>query len=604
VAVRAGKISGRNITLEFDVSDTGIGIKQEKCYYLFEAFAQADGSTTRKYGGTGLGLAICRNIVKMMNGSISVESDEGQGSKFMFNVELEKEFGSQLFSSKALEKVKNLSTLVVENNRSLQKAVKRMLESFGFVAGIAETGQAALSVLEFNMSFDETPLGLMLIDAELPDMSGVELARKIHEKAGELSPRIILMGGAPSAINSSFSDYDYDINFIPKPVKPSVLFDKVMDIFGDNVSVSDEKVEKNSVQDVFKGMSVLLVEDNPVNQMVAKEMLSIGGVSVSIAENGLEAVALLEKNSFDAVLMDIQMPEMDGFEATSIIRNKLGLQDIPIIAMTAHAMQGDKEKCLDAGMNYYIAKPIDNKTLFGTLAKCKAEHALQKNDNYASDFTLVDCEVPYRLDGINVNEGIGRMEGNIDKYFEIVDQFCSHFRTTPELIRNALGNNDGDSIKSLVHSIKGAAGNISADTVREIAELMEKAYSSEDFDLIEKLTFNMEDAIERLILSIELVLPRPEIIIDNPLTNDDFNPEIFKKLVQKLDMSLEEYDPADSRIHFDEVQKYFTTSLNVSGLKGLWRKLETSIYVYQFDEARGYISEIKSLLEEMLEESA
>ncbi len=348
--------------IRFSVKDTGIGIPSEKQHLLFQSFTQVDGSSTRRYGGTGLGLAISKQLVELMGGSIGFDSYPGAGSEFWFEVTLSKNLASRshLFSVD----VKDLPVLVVDDNAVNRDILCRMLESFGCRPLSAASSQEALTILQKKL-IEGDPVRLGVIDFQMPEENGRELAQKIKANPALRQTALMLLtsvgtrGDAAMARETGFSAY------LHKPVKQSQLLDAISAIVG-RQSLSEDSaasplITRHWLEEVRRTGTILLAEDNPVNQAVAEAILSRAGYTVVTVENGREAVEVLSERNFDLVLMDVQMPEMDGLVATAEIRRLPGIKSkTPVIAMTAHALSGDREKCLEAGMDDYITKPLNS----------------------------------------------------------------------------------------------------------------------------------------------------------------------------------------------------------------------------------------------------
>ncbi|GIU43186.1 response regulator [Shewanella algidipiscicola] len=352
------------ITLKFWVRDTGIGISKEQQESLFDAFAQADGSTTRKYGGTGLGLSISKHLVSMMGGTMQVQSELGVGSTFSFTISFEIAAEAEVKPLVVPEVLGNLKTLVVDDNPTALQIYSSVLRDFHFNVETASSGAEALYKLERD------PVDLLLVDWMMPEMDGVEVVRELDIMVadGRLPKRPVIIMMTAYASDPLKEDLD-ELNIyamLQKPFKASALFDEIIGAFIDQPKLAPlpepPKLGNNQASGV-----ILLVEDNFINQQVATELLKSAGYEVDVAENGQLAIERVEKRRYDAVLMDIQMPVMDGLTATKLLRERYSAQQLPIIAMTAHAMSGDREKSLAAGMNAHITKPIVLNELFDTL---------------------------------------------------------------------------------------------------------------------------------------------------------------------------------------------------------------------------------------------
>ncbi len=390
ISVSKKSDQGNIIELLFCVRDTGIGIDPELTRgdnkALFDAFAQADGSTTRKYGGTGLGLAICKKITRIMGGNIWVTSEPGEGSSFYFSALFNKVVDDSIKtvnSVASISKIKILLICEIEKNREI---LSSYIKSFGFYAEIAESASKGLLVYERGLlgsGFD-----LVLIDIKLTGQDGITVAERIKKNFVKEPPAVIIItargrkGDRERIQNAGVDDT------IASPVIQSKLYDAIMCILGDRVSsgMIDPDTDR-SFSGTVSGLRLLLVEDNEINRMVATEMLANENISCEHAANGMVALEKLKKERFDLVLMDIQMPEMDGVEATRKLRKELNLSDLPVIAMTAHAMSGDRERFIAAGMNDYITKPINRKELIATIKKNIIKEGSDTHDTH-------DLELP------------------------------------------------------------------------------------------------------------------------------------------------------------------------------------------------------------------
>jgi CheY-like chemotaxis protein len=356
--------------LLFSIKDSGIGIDPALHEKLFDAFSQADGSTTRKYGGTGLGLTICKKIVHMMGGEIWVESTPGKGSRFSFTARFKTPPQETVSTRYPLpEALGHLKVLLVEDNLSTSGVLSRFLSSFGLSVEIADSAEKALEIYE--KSIDGSHFGLILMDVMLPGMDGVTASEKIlNTPRGIKAPPIIIISASSDDQSIQRSRKLGISSYLVKPIKQSHLYDTIMEVLGVGMALPHRTVVATAfIPKKYSDLLILLVEDNFINQMVAMEILSTAEISVDTANNGLEAVKMVQEKRYHAVLMDLQMPEMDGLEATETIRKKLKMTDLPIIAMTANAMQEDREKCMAAGMNDYVPKPIESENLFSVLEK-------------------------------------------------------------------------------------------------------------------------------------------------------------------------------------------------------------------------------------------
>jgi two-component system, sensor histidine kinase and response regulator len=490
-------------TLCFHVKDTGIGISRENLDIIFSAFSQVDGNMTRKYGGTGLGLAICKNLADAMSGEIQVKSEPGKGSTFSLIVTFEKPEASPGFSYLLDTDFKGKRVLVADDNTNCRKILTRMMASFGFQVTEADSGGDALRLFQEKAGTD-TPFELLVIDWKMPSPDGLDVSKTIRRDPRFTSVPIILISGFVSRLDIS-RVVDIGINmFLVKPVKLSVLFDALMQVFGKKPM--DERFgPKGVMSDVqgypvnLKGANILVAEDNEINQEVVLKLLTEEGITADIAVSGKDALKAMKNTAYDVILMDIQMPEMDGYEATKRIREyesglktrftgtnrihsaSLLIPRVPIIAMTAHALRGDREKCLAAGMDDYISKPVDPDQLFFVLEKW-----IGRSQN-ADDTEPMVCKLPppllrpdapdalLSLAGVDISEALQRLRGDMSLFKKILKQFVTKWTGLPEELNQTLTAGDLTRLRHLAHTLKGTAGNISAKRVQAAAGELEKA---------------------------------------------------------------------------------------------------------------------------------
>jgi two-component system sensor histidine kinase/response regulator len=481
VKVERVEVPGEKVNLRFSVSDTGIGISEDEMATLFNPFTQADGSTTRRFGGSGLGLTICKRLVNMMGGHIQVESEPGKGSVFSLVLAFDRQPEVVADQIPTPAELCGMRVLVVDDNETSQEILLAILESQSFDAFAVGSGEEALDELVSEQP--KRPYHLVLLDWRMPGLDGIETALKIDREwrlSGRIPKIIMVTAFGSEEIRSRAEEIGLD-GFLSKPVQPSFLLDTIMDVFGTTgprISKTAQTTAQKAMEaGNIRGASILIAEDNEINQQVAKEILEYAGATVKIVWNGREAVEALNDAEFDAVLMDIQMLEMDGFEATRVIRSDGRYKDLPIIAMTAHAMTGDREKCLQEGMNDHITKPIDSVALIGTivkwLPKCR-EDSTDPLPAFAKEPRDADGELPETLPGIDLKRALGRLEGNGALLINLLLRFGRHYAGEVKKIRGAWNSGEKATARFHCHTLKGVAANIGAGDLSHMADRLEK----------------------------------------------------------------------------------------------------------------------------------
>jgi PAS domain S-box-containing protein len=522
--VLSAKVSVRSddkVTLQFSMRDTGIGMTAEQQNKLFQAFSQADTSTTRKYGGTGLGLTISKRLVNMMGGEIWTESESGQGTTFHFTADfgLGKETVKKHFEPSP--DLRGLKVLVVDDNATSREILQDILESFSFEVHLSASGKEALE--EIERADNDEAFELVIMDWKMPGMDGIEASRRIknHQKLTQIPAIVLVTAYGREEVMRQADEIGLE-GFLLKPVNSSVLFDAIMQALGKEVQVVSQagrpKEQGAEELNTISGVRVLLVEDNEINQQVAQEILQGAGIIVTVANNGQEGVDAARQNEYDAILMDIQMPVMDGYAATHAIRNlKSEIRNVPILAMTAHAMAGDEQKSLDAGMNGHVTKPIDPDQLFAALqewikpdAGWAAVQASPVPDvRPESVQATMDAEkLPESLPGFDLAAGLTRLGGNKKLYRKLLLDFGAKYTGVAAEIGEALEAKDLNQAHSLVHNLKGLAGNLEASELQSAAIEMEKLVKDASPEVFSEEQLNqkymdLENAVNNALESVQ-----------------------------------------------------------------------------------------------------
>ncbi len=463
-----------SVRLRFEVKDTGVGLTEAQRKKLFSAFTQADTSTTRKYGGTGLGLTISKRLVEMMDGEIGVDSEPGVGSTFYFAAR----FGLQAEQQEpraANTGALGLRVLVVDDNASAREIFLSMLGSLKCKASAVGSGAAAIEALARAQQEGEA-YGLVLMDWHMQGMDGLEAIKRIRANAELSSTPAFVMVTAYSRDELLQRAQDVRIDgLLTKPVSPSTLLDTILTVFGKEIVHRPRKQQRQAdyqlAENAVRGAYLLLVDDNEVNQELAQEILQGAGVRLDIAGDGLQALQKIAQTDYDGVLMDCQMPVMDGFEATRKLREDARFAGLPVIAMTANAMVGDKEKCLEAGMNDFVAKPIDVGQLFATLARWIKPKALP--DAPAVAAAAAKPENMPDIPGLEISQALQRVGGNAALLRKLILRFHETQADVMARIDAAITCQDIDTATREAHTAKGLAGNIGATALFEYAAAVE-----------------------------------------------------------------------------------------------------------------------------------
>ncbi len=483
IAIETVSQQQNEVELKFTVTDTGIGIDPDKSQELFDEFSQADESTTRKYGGTGLGLAICKQLTQLMGGEIWVESRGiGTGSSFTFTVKCGVgEKANKEATVKLQQVAQGVHTLVVDDNESSLQILSETLRALGFSVECASNGKDAVDMVA--QAAETNPFKVVLMDWKMPQMDGVAASRAIQQLPCNEHPKIIMVTAyGREEVLREIQSMKLD-GLLIKPVTPSTLLDTLSYSLGVQTATAINTEIDNTRPDLHDiyGAEILLVEDHPINSEFVTEFLESEGMIVDWVENGQQALEKVQKKEFDIVLMDIQMPVMDGLTATKKIRELSAEMDnpyyskLPIVAMTAHALAGDLEKSLAAGMNAHITKPINPDEVLQVLKKWVKPTGERAQQFQAQKQQQEDEQVDFSiLKGIRYREGLKRIANNQTKYITALAQFEQRFAETPREIRKLVQQREIVQAESLCHALKGVAGTIAAMRIFELSSLVDK----------------------------------------------------------------------------------------------------------------------------------
>ncbi|MCX6145812.1 MAG: PAS domain S-box protein [Candidatus Kapabacteria bacterium] len=585
ISVRLLERTEAKYNIEFRVQDTGIGMSPEQCLKMFKEFSQADESTTRKYGGTGLGLAISKKLVNMMGGDIRVESELGLGSQFIFNCEFGISDHQRVRDFLPAIDLRGMKVLVCDDSNTSLDILTQALESFTFKVTTTNRAKDAIKLLEENK---DEPYELILMDWNMPEMDGLKASEIIkNDKNISKIPMIIMVTAyGREELMHKAEEIKLD-GFLVKPVNYSLLFDTIMQVFGKEVKRESKNTQKSDLYLDYlmklKGSRILLTEDNEINQQVATELLESVGFIVEIASNGQIAIDKVSNSGipskYDIVLMDLQMPILDGYNATIGIRKMQEYNSLPIVAMTADAMSGVREKCIEIGMMDFVTKPISPEEVFKALIKWIKPKTkfVGKTEKIVSNSIVKEVEIPL-LNGINIKEGLSRVAGNKKLLLKIIKSFYeSNLNFSEELIKE-FESGDKESYIRLLHTIKGVSGNIGASELHKASTEFEK-------ELIEDKVI---DIYSRLVQFEEVLLPLlAEIkgnLIDveeteNQVTNQSIDIDKIKKLLSEL-IELLKNDDFEASSKLDEI-----TSISGNFSKLEFIKIKKAVEDYESEKA-------------------
>ncbi|HET9265012.1 MAG TPA: response regulator [Vicinamibacterales bacterium] len=570
------------VRLRFSVRDTGVGMTQDQAARLFQPFTQADMSTTRKHGGTGLGLTISRRLVELMGGEIWLESQPGAGTTFQFTVSL----GVAPAVKRVVpERLDRLRALVVDDNPTAREILQESLGAVARTVDAVASGKEAIAAIRQQDPID--PYDVVFMDWRMPGMDGLEASR--HIKSDETlahTPAIVLVTAfGRDEVREEAERLQLD-GFLVKPVTKSMLVDTLVTVFveaGDQVEALQDRAEPRRLH----GARILLTEDNEINQQIAIELLEEAGAVVEVANHGREAVERLTAGAgsprIDLVLMDLQMPEMDGFQATARIRADPRFGALPIVAMTAHATTEERQRCLAAGMNDHISKPIDPDQLIATVSRFYAAAAPgAPTDRPAHE----DERLPH-IEELDVPAGLARVGGKLRLYRSLLRQFVEQQGDAVAGIARALARHDRALARRIAHSLRGVAGNLGATRVQSAAARLEAAiHDDEPVAAIDAATAAVSEALLPLLARVRAVTETVEVQTTprGAPAPAPVDPAQAREAAARLAQLLSDFDPAASEF----------LAANEAALRSFfeadaWPRFEALVQGYAFDEARAQL---------------
>jgi two-component system sensor histidine kinase/response regulator len=588
--------TGEKVQLKFAVHDTGIGMTKEQAAKLFQPFTQADMSTTRKHGGTGLGLTICLRLVELMGGRIWLESEPGTGSTFYFTVWLG--VGEAKGSGKLIpEKLAQLRVLVVDDNPTAREILQEPLSNLTSRVDTVASGKEAIAALQKHDATDA--YDIVFMDWRMPGMDGLQTSRYIKSDETLSHPPAIVLVTAfgREEVREEAERLQLD-GFLVKPVTKSMIVDTLVNVFA--APGEDTAAAQAGEETRLRGARILLAEDNDINQQIAVELLEGAGATVRIANNGREAVDTLSNGPqpppFDMVLMDLQMPEMDGYQATARLRADTRFSALPIIAMTAHATIEERQRCLAAGMVDHISKPIDPALLYEIVGRVfKSSAAVDASPRQLppgeepadSRGRLQPDNIPV-MTGLDTKDGLGRVGGNRKLYLKLLRQFVEQQGPVVGQITGALASGDTALAERLAHTLKGVAGNLGAKLVQTASGALEKLVRDKaKTDEIETAKQQVTAALDPLVEQLKAALGSMTMETPAPtVTPSAANPAQSRETATQLSKLLSEFDPGAA----DFIES------NQAALRPLfagdtWSQFEKLVQGYAFADAQAQLEQ-------------
>ncbi|MBV1909704.1 MAG: DUF4154 domain-containing protein [Kangiellaceae bacterium] len=594
ISITPTVVKNNNMTLAFSVKDTGIGMEDSSLEKLFKPFTQADSSTTRKFGGTGLGLAICKSLINKMGGEINATSHPKKGSEFTFHINLKSaSVTSEIESQKSKLKLAEKHFLIVEHHPLASQSLRKCLELFSLNVQVTEM----FSIEDIPDEISKHQYDLVFIDNKQDEKQVNSLQTYFQQLEGVNI--VQLRSNYDVSQSQNYSELQSNSTILTKPITPSSVFNCLMDFYGKNekkkLLIETQRRRKSNLESNkinLKGIRILLVDDNEINREIACEILAQAGVVVEMAGNGREGVEKVLEGDFDCVLMDIQMPIMDGYQATEIIRTTHNMDELPIIAMTANAMSGDKEKCLSSGMNDYVSKPIDIAEFFDSLARWttpKQENTISSITKSISEFDDNESMLMKLLAALKTVDslsGLELMQGHVRPYVSLLVKF---YRKNTELPSQLLALNASEDFQSLArhaHSVKGVSGNLGMFDLSEAAGIVEKHCRNNATPSEVKLS--LEHLVNELKLSLSEL--NDLVVIEEDVARSDDSSDIdINTFMTELKLKIKEQDT----VALELIPKIISFYSNDSEKLNLARDIENSLNSFDFSGALQGLEKLK-----------
>lgn len=586
LSVQCQQQENNQVLLHFSVQDSGIGMTPEQQARLFQSFSQADSSTTRKYGGTGLGLAICKTLTELMHGKIWVESREGQGSTFHFTARLGTVSTTAIQASLPAE-LSGLKVLVVDDNDTARDILAGLLRHLGCSVTTTDSGTQALELLREASS--EQPYQLLCIDWNMPVVDGLATISQLQQLALLAPPKVLLVTayGTDEAEQAATALTIH--SYLAKPFTRDTLMQAVLQSFGlgsgTSRKLNSTSTKVQSAINQLRGGRILLAEDNVLNQELAMELLSSNGLIVTLAENGQQALELVQQQSFDAVLMDCQMPVMDGYAASTAIRQLGPYSQLPIIAMTANVMAADIQKALDAGMNDHISKPINVQDMFQVMAKWIQPEQAEFAEQPSAQSPGESDQLPL-LPGIDTAAGLAISQQNQQLYLKLLKRFADSNHNFSQQFQQALTESDPEVATRCAHSLRGSAGNIGAKKVQQAATVLEQA-CRDQADITQAL-LQLEQELAIVLTALQQITAQNTA----SMPVQDIDPLRIQSVLNELEALI-----ADNDTEAVDKAEQLQSLLTGDSYKLLLATLVKQINNYDFDEAAASLILLSQQLE-------
>ena len=590
IIVKAVSEQDDDITLNFAVQDTGIGISDKAKSKLFASFQQADTSTTRKFGGTGLGLAISKNLALLMGGSVGVESVSGEGSTFWLELTLKKANAQLVSPIDISAKLAGQRVLVVDDNEVSRQVLSDLLSDLSLRVETASSGEDAISMTR-DAANAETPYQLIFIDWHMPDMDGFEVTNKIRSLGLVDEAKVVLVTafGREDVLNNAAKLGIQSV--LIKPINPLLLLDTIMhhlEIEAVTSQSQPESADHAVVTDLslLAGYHALVVEDNDLNQEVAVELLKYAGITSDVAKHGQEALDLLKENSYNIVLMDMQMPVMDGVTATIEIRKQAQLSKLPIIAMTANVLKEDRQKCIAAGMDDFIPKPIEPDNLWAMLfkwiqpsthrkapAKDYTEQALPQQNRLMLN---ANRKVPETIEGLDVRAGLKRVLGKEDLYLSMLNKFLSGQKNVLAEMQQSLQAKDWMTLERIAHTLKWLAANIGAQHIADKASLVESSAKQNNVNEVNHYLDSLSEPLDKILTALNESIKETS---DDEVKKEPLDAQLSQSLLKKLSVLLLNADPEAQDLFKDNSSSF------IQIFADKYSAIKFNIEQFSFDEA-------------------